>query len=152
MISEDLARFLEQGLSVLIAVRDENLAPYGVRVSAVAVDEDRTHITAYLHRSVAPKILKHLEDNGQAALGFGRPTDHRAYQVKGIFVGSRVCGPRERGFIQQQFEEFRRELEAVGIPRTMTAEWKSWPSVAIKLRVTELYAQTPGPGAGEAMR
>jgi hypothetical protein len=34
----------------------------------------------------------------------------------------------------------------------MTAGWKFWPCVAIDLRVTELYEQTPGPGAGELLR
>jgi hypothetical protein len=152
MISEELARFLEQGLSILIAVRDVNMAPYGVRVSAVAVDEDRTHVTAYIHQSVAAKILEHLKENGQVALGFSRPTDHRAYQVKGTFVDSHVCRPRERDFVQRQFEAFRGELEAVGIPPSMTAKWKSWPSVAVRILVTEVFAQTPGPGAGEAVR
>ena len=52
-------------------------------------------MTALVHESEAPElILSDLEDNGQVALGFSRPTDHRSCQLKGTFAGSRAWGRR----------------------------------------------------------
>ena len=36
-------------------------------------------------------------------------------------------------------------------PRAMVAGMKIWPCVAIELRVTQLFEQTPGPGAAEPL-
>lgn len=152
MLSEALARFLEQGNSVLIAVRDVNLSPYGARVWAVAVSEDRTEVTAYLHKSAAARILEHVEANPQVSLGFSRPTDHQAYQLKGVFVGSRACGPRDRQVVQRQVDGFLGELGAVGIPRSMMAGWRTSPCAALTIRIREVFAQTPGPGAGRLIQ
>jgi hypothetical protein len=47
-----------------------------------------------------------------------------------------------------QWEGFLRGVEAIGIPRAAFERWVTWPAVAIRLRVTSLFDQTPGPQAG----
>jgi hypothetical protein len=49
MISDELARFLESGLAITIATRDAQLEPDGGWAWAARVDEDRAHITLYVH-------------------------------------------------------------------------------------------------------
>jgi hypothetical protein len=34
----------------------------------------------------------------------------------------------------------------------MTTGWTIWPCTAFEVEITELYEQTPGPGAGERMK
>lgn len=151
MISDDLARFLEGGVGIHLATRDAHLEPGATTVWAVKVDPDREHVTAYVHRTAAKRALADLAENGQASLGFGRPTDDRACQVKGVFVEKRACEAREKALVTAQLDGFRKELEAIGIPKALTAGWKAWPCVAVRIRVTALFSQTPGPGAGERM-
>lgn len=135
-----------------LATCGAGLAPGGARVWAVSVDEDRTHITAFVPREAAGRILPDLEENGRAALVFGRPTDDRACQIKGAFAGARPAAPREKALVLRQVERFCADLDAIGMPAAVSAAWKTWPCTAIRIRVAEVFNQTPGPGAGERIR
>ena len=148
MISPQLASFLEEGLGIHIGTRDERLRPNGARAVAVKVEEDGLHIVVYVSKIATPRVLPDLESNGQAAIDFGRPTDDRACQVKGVFVGARPASTKERAFVEAQWQAFRDNLERIGIPPATSAGWAAWPAVAIRLKATALFEQTPGPQAG----
>ena len=96
----------------------------------------------------AERLLPDLESNGQAAVSFGRPIDERACQVKGVFEGVRDARDDERPRVAEQWESFQANLELIGISRAAYAPWITWPCVAIRLRVTALFEQTPKPGTG----
>lgn len=145
---DDLASFLEEGLAIHLGTRNERLEPSGVRATAVKVEEDRAHLVAYVPTVSAWRVLRNLEANGQAALVFARPTDDRACQVKGVFEGSRPAAAAERTFVVEQWNGFLRQLDRIGLPGVAMAHWKVWPCVAVRIRVTALFNQTPGPGAG----
>ncbi len=151
MISEEMAAFLPSGLSIVIASRGRDLSPDGARASAVVVDEDRLHMTVFVPSERAEAILHDLKKAPRVAVLFVRPTDDRACQLKGTFAGSRRGRPSEREAVRGQFDAFRAALETIGIARSLTAGWKQWPCVAIRIRVTEMFNQTPGPGAGGPM-
>jgi hypothetical protein len=148
VIAPDLAAFLEGGVSIYIATRDDTLEPDGARVAAVQVNADGTHITAYLPKIAAAPLVANLEANGQAALGFARPRDDRACQLKGVFVDARPASARERKVVDRQWAAFLADLAQIGFPGQAAEGWQTWPSVAIRLRVTAIFSQTPGPGAG----
>ena len=148
MIDRALAGFLEEGLSIHIGARDAHLQPSGARAAAVTVEPDGGHILVYVPDLGASRILPDLEANGQAAVSFGRPTDDRASQVKGIVTSIRQASPDERAIISAQWQGFMRQLEAIGIPRDIALGWATWPAVVVRLRVTAVFEQTPGPLAG----
>ena len=135
-------------MAIHIATRNDTLEPNGARVAAVMVDDDGTHITAYLPKIAARPIVADLEANRQAALVFARPTDDRSCQIKGVFVEARSASARERRLVDRQWDAFLTNLAQIGIPRQVAEGWKIWPSIAVRLRVTALFSQTPGPGAG----
>jgi hypothetical protein len=148
VIASDLAVFLEGGVSIYIATRNDRLEPNGARVAAVRVDPDGTHVTAYVPKIAATPLVADLGANRQVALGFARPSDDRACQVKGVFVSARAASGGERKLVDRQWEAFLANLAQIGFPAQATEGWKTWPSIAIRLRVTALFSQTPGPGAG----
>jgi hypothetical protein len=148
MIDRALAGFLEEGLSIHIGARNARLQPSGARAAAVTVDPDGSHILVYLPDLGASRILPDLEATGQAAVSFGRPTDDRASQVKGIVTAIRPASPDERATITAQWQGFMRQLETIGIPREIALGWATWPAVVVRLRVTAVFEQTPGPLAG----
>ena len=152
MIDAELAAFLEGSVAIHLASRNDRLEPNGARVVAVKVDADGSHITAYVPKVAAASVLADLESNRQGAIGFGRPTDDRACQVKGEFVESRPATPRERGMIDRQWAALLDNLAQIGIPPQISGAWRLWPCVAIRMRVTALFSQTPGPGAGAPLR
>lgn len=152
MIDTELAAFLEGSVAIHIASRNERLEPHGARVVSVKVAEDGTRMTAYVPKVGAAAVLADLEANGQAAIGFGRPTDDRACQVKGEFVEARPATARERGAITRQWDAILDNLAQIGIPPQLSEAWRLWPCVAITIRVTALFSQTPGPNAGAPLR
>jgi hypothetical protein len=148
MISPELAAFLHGGVSIHIATRSGNLEPHGARVAAVAIDPDGTHVTAYVPKVAAAPIVADLKANRQAAICFVRPHDDRACQLKGEFLGAGPAAARERTTIERQWKAFVADLAQIGFARQATEGWKTWPAIAVRLRVTALFNQTPGPGAG----
>jgi hypothetical protein len=152
MITPELAAFVEGGVSIHIAAANARLEPSGGRVAAVTVDADGTHLTAYLPTIASARIMADLQASPQAALCFGRPSDDRACQIKGEFVEARDASAGERQEIERQWEAFLENLGQIGFPAKVTEGWKTWPALAIRLRVTALFSQTPGPGAGAPMQ
>ena len=152
MIQKELAAFLEEGIAINIGTRSAALQPNGARVVAVKVDDDGRHVTAFVPAAAAPLLVPDLEASGQAALVFARPPDERACQVKGAFAGARPATDDERPFVVDQWARWMRRLETIGLPRMAYESWQVWPCVAVRVQVTALFDQTPGPGAGQALR
>jgi len=148
VLQGELAGFLQSGLSISVATRDADLTPDGTRAWAVAVDPDGVHVTAFLTAKTATSHVRNLESNGQLALCFDRPSDSRACQLKGVFVDARRCRPSERDEIERQVRGFFADLSIIGVPAVVFTGWVRWPAVAVRMRVTDVFHQTPGPGAG----
>ena len=152
MLDKSLTEFLEHGLAIHLGTRNEALRPNGCRVTAVRVEDQGRHLVAYLPSAGAAAVLGDLRSNGQAAVSFARPTDDRAVQVKGAFISARDAEPSEEAFVLGQWQALLRELDMIGLAAlTSTSAWLMWPCVAIKIRVTAVFSQTPGPEAGAVL-
>ena len=148
MIERQLAQFLEEGLGIHIGTRNDQLEPNGAMALAVKVDDDGSHVVVFVAKSASERLMTDLKSNGQAALSFARPVDERAVQVKGFLASVRSGKAAEKKFVSEQFERFLDSLEQIGIPRAGATNWTKWPVVAIRLRVTAMFNQTPGAHAG----
>ncbi len=148
MIDSELASFLQEGIAIQLGTRNDRLEPSGVRVVAVSVEGDGTHLVAYVPDVSAHQVLPDLQSNGLAALVFARPPDERACQVKGTFAGARAATADERATVQAQWDRWLDRLTMIGLPRPTFERWTTWPCVAICVRVNAIFNQTPGPGAG----
>ena len=148
MIDVELAAFLQEGIAIQLGTRNARCEPNGVRVVAVTVDGDGRHLVAYVPDAAAPQVLSDLESNGQAALVFARPPDERACQVKGTFTGARPASAEERAGVEAQWDRWLDRLASIGVARATLEPWITWPCTAIRLRVTAIFNQTPGPNAG----
>ena len=148
MIDVELAAFLQEGIAIQLGTRNDRLEPNGVRVVAVTVDGDGRHLVAYVPDAAVSQVLPDLESNGQAALVFARPPDERACQVKGTFTSARPASEAERAVVEAQWDRWRDRLASIGVARATLEPWITWPCTAIRLRVTAIFNQTPGPNAG----
>lgn len=148
MIDDALSAFLQQGVAINIGTRNARLEPSASWVPAAVVEPGGTHLLVYVPSAGATAVLADLRDNGRAALVFARPQDDRACQVKGMFESVRDALDSDRPEIERQWAGFRRQLDLIGTPGEGAREWISWPCVAVRLRVTALFSQTPGPDAG----
>jgi hypothetical protein len=148
MMTPALAAFLQEGVGIHIGTCNARLEPSGARALAVSVEPDRTHLVVYVAEVAAARLMPDLNATGRAAVSFGRPVDDRACQVKGDVVAIRPADPSEHETIRKGFESFLAGLEYIGIPR---ANWVLWPAVAIRVKATSVFEQTPGPAAGTPM-
>ena len=148
MIDTQLAAFIREGVGIHIGSRNAALEPNGARAIAAHVEEGGLHFVVYVAEVAAARILPDLVANGQVAVGFGRPVDDRACQIKGIFVSARAATDAERPSVTAQWNGFLDSLEKIGVPRAATATWVTWPAVAIRVRANAIFNQTPGPDAG----
>lgn len=148
MIDDALATFLQQGLGINLGTRDAALEPHASYVPAARVEPGGTHLTVFVPEVGAAEVLADLADNGQAALVFARPEDDRACQVKGVFESATPAGEVDRAFVEAQYAGFMRQLEIIGASGEHLRTWTTWPCVAVRVRVTALFSQTPGPDAG----
>ena len=148
MIDEQLASFVEEGIFIALATCNAALEPNGAHVVAARVEDGGTHLVLFLTPVAARGVLPDLESTGQAAVCFVRPPDERACQIKGEFAGTRDAIEGERAMVQGQWDRWLDRLTTIGFSRAMYAHWPSWPCVAMRVRVTAIFNQTPGPGAG----
>ncbi len=148
MLTQDLVRFLSGQIDIHLGTRDAELRPHSARVSALRVEDDAAHVVAFVPERGAAVVLRDLESNGQAALFAGRPPDNVAYQLKGTFAGARSARDDEHAFVEQFWNSFLEALTAIGFDRTVFRHWPIWPSVAVRVHVTAVFSQTPGPGTG----
>jgi len=152
MLDRSLTEFLERGLAIHMGTRNTALRPNGCRVTAVRVEDQGRNLVAFLPKAVDPAVLEDLQNNGQAAISFARPTDDRAVQVKGEFLSMRDAQPDEENFVVGQWQSLLTELDMIGLAAlTSTSTWLMWPCVAVKIRVTAVFSQTPGPEAGAVL-
>ncbi|MDB4935194.1 MAG: hypothetical protein JWP87_2166 [Labilithrix sp.] len=150
-ISDDLATFLESGISVVVGSRDAQRRPAAMRAAGAVVSADRRSVTVFLPDQNAARTLDNLRDNGRIAVTFSRPSDHRSIQVKGSCVELRPATEDERARRETYVAAFVDELATVGMARENTGRLTSWPSVAVRVEVEEVFDQTPGPAAGQKL-
>jgi len=152
MLDQPLTEFLERGLAIHIGTRNEALRPNGCRVTAVRVEDQGRNLVAFLPKAADAAVIADLKSNGQAAISFARPTDDRAVQVKGEFLSMRDATADEEKFVLGQWQALLTELDMIGLAAlTSTSTWLMWPCVAVKIRVTAVFSQTPGPEAGAVL-
>ena len=152
MLDRSLTEFLEQGLAIHIGTRDSHLRPNGCVVTAVRVEDEGRHMVAFIPKAVTPAVFEDLRSNGQAAVSFTRPADDKAVQVKGVCVSLSDASAADEQFAKQQWGGFLKQLDMIGLPAEATSTWTLWPCVAVRIRVTALFSQTPGPEAGAVLR
>lgn len=148
MIGPELASFFEQGVGIHIGTRNERLHPNGARAIAAKVEAAGSQLVVYVSEIATSRLRNDLESNGQAAVVFGRPEDERSCQVKGVMIDMRPATDDEQPMLLKQWDGFLSQLEKIGIPRVSSANWTTWPAVAVRLKVTTIFEQTPGPQAG----
>jgi hypothetical protein len=152
MLDKSLTEFLERGLAIHIGTRTARMQPNGCRVTAVRVEDQGRNLVAYLPKAATPAVLDDLRSNGQAAVSLARPVDDRAVQVKGELISIRDADPSEEDFVLGQWRGLLVELDAIGLAGlTSTSTWSMWPCVAVTIRVTAVFSQTPGPEAGSVL-
>lgn len=151
LISDDIAAFLSQGLSLLVGTCDRDGAPECMRAMGLWLHPDRQRLTVYLPEATSQATLQNVRENPRLALIGSWPLTHRSYQIKGTVTQVAPAEESARPILDRYLAEFGDVLEKIGMPTEVVTLLSHWPSVAVELRIEELYEATPGPGAGSKL-
>jgi hypothetical protein len=148
MIPDSIAHLLETGVSVMVGTRNASLMPECTRAWGIRVAPDRHAVTVFLSETFAGETIDNLRANGMIAVTCTRPTDHITCQLKGRVTAIARMTQAGRDRCRQWHHDFMAELQAVGVPPELPEAWIVEPTVAVEFAVSEVFDQTPGPGAG----
>ncbi len=149
MIPDSIVALLQTGISVMVGTRDASLIPECTRAWGIHTAADRHTVTILLSKAIAAKTIENLRENGKIAVTCTRPTDHITCQLKGQVRSTRPVTSVDRDMSKRWHREFMAELTAIGVPSTLGEAWIAEPTVAVEMTVTDVFDQTPGPGAGK---
>ena len=149
-----IARFLEERANAAFAgTRSRDLVPLGHLVSGWSIGADGRTLTVLLARPLTAGLVESLEDNGEMALTVEEFPTHETYQFKGRYVRHRPAQPQDVALVDGIRERFIRNMRTVypAAPDGVVGSFILTPALAVEFEVTEVYVQTPGPGAGQRL-
>jgi hypothetical protein len=150
-IPEEIVESLEGGVSILVGTRDAENHPDVARAVGASVSRDRSEVTIYLHEVWAARALANLQANGEVAVGFSRPLDNFAIQLKGKCTRFIPPAEGDRSVVDRYHATYGEQLYMVGFPRSITRRFVFWPAVGVTFAVRDIFVQTPGPEAGRRL-
>ena len=154
MIPGKIAQFLEQRANVAFAgTRNRDMVPFGHRVSGWSIGADGRTLTALVPATSTAGLVESLQENGELALTVEDFPAHETYQFKGRYVRHRPALGDDIGAVDRIRERFMKSMKAVypALPGYIAGAFVSRPQLAVEFEVMEIYAQTPGPGAGKRL-
>jgi len=149
-LGNELAPFIASPVMIIIGTRDAaNLPAIGRGLGACALGADSVEVM--LSAWQWPDTVANLRDNHRMAATFARPSDYVTYQIKGRaeLVDARA-EDLERS--QRYCANILAVLEGLGLERKIVQPWLCEHDIVVaRMKVEEVYVQTPGPKAGTAV-
>lgn len=151
LLPEEVLELIASGVDVYVATCDRELSPEAVLAMGLRVSEDRTVLTVYLPAVLAEVTRRNLAVNPEVAITIEHAIACKAAQVKGRAITIRNSTEADREFQLMFRASFVESFALVGIPRSLTRRLVWWPSLVVDVSVRDVFTQTPGPHAGEAI-
>lgn len=137
---------------ILVATRDESHRPMIGRGSGARHDRATGLVHVLVSQSQWPRTVAEARHGRAIATTFVQPDTYRSCQIKGIITES---GPADeaasawgRHYVQEQLSLMNR----LGVTRLqLSSTLSDRDLVHISFRPTDIFDQTPGPGAGRRL-
>lgn len=154
-LDEELAAFVQGGVSIIAASRDLGNAPTLARVVGCLVSADRRRVTVLLPATQSRRLLQAVRASRTIAAVFSQPTTHRTLQLKGTDATGVPVEGVHLDCLDSYPGRFAPELQALEytelFARTLVAAARD-DVTAVAFTPTQAFTQTPGPLAGEPLR
>lgn len=154
LIDEELASFLQGGVSITAGSRGPDLVPDSSRGIGCRVSGDRRRVTVFFLASQSEGLLAGLRDNGAIAVVFSYPPTLRTVQLKGQVAEIGALEEGDPAIVARYRAAFRESLVSVryepGLPETLLAGPLA-DLVAVAFTPAAAFVQTPGPVAGKPL-
>lgn len=151
MISERLRKCVESGLSIVVGTADGERMPSCCRAIALTSHDQFETVTVYVPVATSHETMANIATTRRVAVTCSQIPSHESTQIKGVTRAVRLAPPSEQVFLEQRLDAFAGSLELIGLPRNIGRSMSFWPAYAIDISVEEVFDQTPGPKAGNAL-
>ena len=149
-LDEELAAFIQSGVSIVVAGRNDELVGDMIRGCGCRVSADRRRVTVLVDPIRSDALLDDITSNGMIAVVFSRPSTHRSIQLKGTDARRARVTAADQAAIDRSLAAWVAELVSIGYTAEFAAAVRGrpeWP-VALTFTPTAGFQQTPGPDAG----
>jgi hypothetical protein len=97
-------------------------------------------------------LAESLADNRMFAVTIEEIGPHETYQFKGDVVETQAPTPADLAVVERARERLVRMIHSIyAIPEPVVLAYYERPGLTVRLRVREIYVQTPGPAAGRRL-
>jgi hypothetical protein len=148
VISDELRQFLEGPNSIVVGTQDGRLIPEAARALVLRCGADGDSVTLWLPVSEASRTVTNVAIDQRIAVAVELPALHKTRQLKGVVTKVGNASVKRRAMLDAAFEAFTEQCLAIGLPRRLLDRVVRWPATEVAMRVTSVFDQTPGPGAG----
>lgn len=155
LIDDELAAFMQGGISVNLASRSVGMMPSVARALGCRVTGAGSTVRILVSQQQAAQVLADVRETGMLAVVVSEPASHRTYQLKG--GGARIEAPGSEDLlaVHAYRVSFPAQLEKLGYPPLMIRTFLSCPDedvVAVVFAPDAVFSQTPGSNAGCALK
>src|SRR5436190_2246150 len=105
-LPDEVAAFIQGGLSITIGGRDDRLIPSIAKAVGCRVDEHGGQVTVLIFADAAERVLRDLAHNRQVAVVFTRPSTNQTVQLKGCDACAVPTGPADAALVQRHLALF----------------------------------------------
>jgi hypothetical protein len=151
-LDADTAKFVAGVTSMSIATRDAQLLPAVGKALGCIVGADRRALTVMIDGGQSARIAADLAAGSPVAVVFSLPATHRTVQIKGLRAMVAPASPTQQVRARLHVDAIVEHLVPLGYAEpALRALFSYAPEslLAVRFAPTAVYAQTPGPRAGE---
>jgi hypothetical protein len=150
----EVAAFIQGGVSISVAGRDDRLVPSLSKAVGCRVSEGGREVTILLFADLAEAVARDITHTRRIAVVFSQPSTNRTVQIKGRDATPASAGPADLALVRRYLAIWGADLARLGWDQRYVeaVAWRD-PAQLIAVRFTPegAFHQTPGPGAGKAM-
>ena len=149
-LDEELAAFIQSGVSIVVAGRNDDMVGDVIRGCGCRVSADRRRVTVLVDPIRSDALLGDITSNRMIAVVFSRPSTHRSIQLKGTDARRARVTAADQAAIDRSLAAWVAELVSIGYTAEFAAAVRGRPErpVALTFTPTAGFQQTPGPDAG----
>jgi hypothetical protein len=151
-LDEDTAAFITGVTSMSIATRDARLLPAIGKAIGCTVSADRRWLTVMIDGERSARVVADIAAGSPVAIVFSLPATHRTVQIKGQQASTAPATPTQRVRARAHVEAIIEHLLPLGYDEPALRAFFSHDDgalLAVRFAPTAVFAQTPGPRAGE---
>jgi len=146
------AEFITGVTSMSIATRDAQLLPAVSKALGCMVSADRRWLTVMIDGEQAGRVAADIAAGSPLAVVFSLPSTHRTVQIKGARAVAAPATPTQQVRARMHVDAIIEHLLPLGYSEPALRSFFSYEPeglLAVRFAPTAVFAQTPGPRAGE---